>query len=364
VAGYFAVTSNTVQFGAQLDLFFGFSDFGIEGHVGFDALFQFSPFHFVVEISGSVSLKAFGVGVFSIRLHFALEGPAPWRARGEGSISFFFFSISADFDVTWGEERDTTLPPIDVLPLLEAELGKATSWRALLPAGNQLLVSLRALATPDDLVLHPVGRLRVSQRLVPLGLTLDKVGTQKPRDANRFTLRVVGGGLAPANEARESFAPAQFQEMEDARKLSRPAYEALPAGLELAPAGAARRTSRVVRRIVRYEQHLIDTGFRRFRRFVDFLGSLFAHFLAGASVGRSPLSRRRRGQLQPFGAGDKVAVAPERFVVASQIDNKAITPQAHFASEAEARQHLAAAAARDPRAAENMHVIPAHEAAA
>ena len=46
--GYFAVTTNTAQFGAKAELFFGFSAISVEGHLGFDALFQFSPFKFVV----------------------------------------------------------------------------------------------------------------------------------------------------------------------------------------------------------------------------------------------------------------------------------------------------------------------------
>ncbi len=35
---YFAVTSNTVQFGARADLVLGFDDFGVEGSIGYDAL--------------------------------------------------------------------------------------------------------------------------------------------------------------------------------------------------------------------------------------------------------------------------------------------------------------------------------------
>ncbi|RPH75598.1 hypothetical protein EHM76_01285, partial [bacterium] len=143
VEGYFAVTSNTVQFGAHADLKFGFDDFGLEGHIGFDVLIQFSPFYFIAEISASVSLKAFGVGLFSIRLRFSLEGPTPYRAKGSGSISLLFFEISADFDITWGETRDTSLPPISVIILLKGEFEKIDNWRALLPTGNNLLVALR-----------------------------------------------------------------------------------------------------------------------------------------------------------------------------------------------------------------------------
>ena len=125
VTNYFAVTSNTVQFGAGAELYFGFSAISVEGHIAFDALFQFSPFYFIVQVSGSVSLKVFGTGVFSIKLAFELSGTSPWRAKGSGSISFLFFEVSADFDETWGEPEDTALDPVDVLPVLAAELDKA-----------------------------------------------------------------------------------------------------------------------------------------------------------------------------------------------------------------------------------------------
>src|SRR5690606_5313264 len=55
VLGYFAVTSNTAQFGARADLYFGFSALSASGHVGFDALFQFSPFYMIIEASASLS---------------------------------------------------------------------------------------------------------------------------------------------------------------------------------------------------------------------------------------------------------------------------------------------------------------------
>ena len=156
--GYFAVTTNTVQFGTHSDMFFGFSALSVEGHSGFDALIQFSPFHFIVEISTSFSVKVFGIGVCGLGIDLTLEGPTPFHAHGTASISLFFFSIDVDIDFTWGDARDTTLPPVQVMPILAGELGKRSNWKALLPPGSNLLVSLRKL-DPDDaaLVLHPVG---------------------------------------------------------------------------------------------------------------------------------------------------------------------------------------------------------------
>jgi hypothetical protein len=362
VQGYFAVTSNTVQFGAQADLFFGLDELNISGHIGFDALFQFSPFYFIIEISASVELKVFGAGLFSIRLRFTLSGPTPWRAKGSGSLSILFFEISADFDFTWGESQNTTLPPIQVLPLLQAEFEKSESWTAKLPAGSNLLVTLRKLeGTADALVLHPVGVLRVSQRAVPLNLSVDKVGNQKADDANLFSLKVGGDGLGKAGEASESFAMAQFQDMDDAEKLSRPAYQAQPSGLELSVQGQQLATSKLVKRVVTYEVEIIDTNFRQFSmHFFNFWKSLFDHFLLGSAVTESVLSQAYKKKFSPF--EERIKVSAETFTVANTNNNKAYRAEsASFASEALAREYLRKQTVADPNLAEQLHVIPQTE---
>jgi hypothetical protein len=354
VSGYFAVTTNTVQFGARAELVFGFDDFGISGHIGFDALIQFSPFHFVVTVSASVDLKVFGMGLFSIHLRFELSGPTPWRAKGTGSLSLLFFDISADFDITWGEERDTELPDVAVMGLIAAEYAKQGSWTAQLPAGSSLLVSLRSLdPAANDLVLHPVGSLRVSQRAVPLDLTIAKVGNRKAADAKRLALGVTSGGLAKRGDVDEAFAPAQFQDFDDAERLAKPAYQKLHGGIELSASGDALRSGQMIKRVVRYELYTIDTAGSRHRRFRPFAIGLFTHFLAGAAVSNSLLSQHREQQLKPF--ADKIAVADDAFAVVSAADNSLVQ---NFASEAMAQEHLASLGDG------SLHVVPAYEAVA
>jgi len=363
VSNYFAVTSNTVQFGASAELYFGFSSISIEGHIGFDALFRFSPFYFIVEISASVSLKVFGMGVFSINLHFTLEGTSPWRAKGEGSISFFFFDVSADFDVSWGDPKPTALDPLAVLGLLAAELDKAVSWRAVPPTGTNLLVSLRQqeAGAPgvDDLVLHPVGRLEVRQRTVPLDLTIAKLGSNAVADANRFQLGVGGTAFVRGTDVTEPFAMAQFLQLDDAAKLSRPSFERQHAGIELTPSGSAAGTARTTKRVVRFEEIVIDNQFRRRPRRRRPLGvHLFDHFVLASSVATSALSHAVAQQRDPH--GDKVVAGTSGYVVASAVDNTATT--AVFASESAALQHLGSLAGADPNAALALHVIPSFEA--
>lgn len=360
VSCYFAVTTNTVQFGAHAELYFGFSAISVEGNFLFDALFQFSPFYFSIELGASVSLKVFGMGVFSISLELVLEGPTPWHAHGRGSISFFFFHVSASFDETWGEEKETTLPPIEVIPLLAGELVKEPNWSALPPNSGNLLVALRVVDGTKEFVLHPVGTLRVTQRTVPLNSKIDLLGSQKASDANRFALAVKTSGLAIAKSVREKFAPAQFHAMNRDEKLHAPAFSEEDGGIDISATGDQLRSSLVVRRIVRYEQIIIDTNFQRVaRRFAAFTGSLFRHFLLGNAAARSPLSARLKHQMQPF--PETIKTKTEGYGVVNTSNNTMVAGTTVFGSYHAAKEHLEQANNQNPALAGMMHVVPEFE---
>ena len=363
--GYFAVTSNTVQFGSHSEFFFGFSALSVEGHSGFDALLQFSPFHFTVSISTDFSVKVFGIGVYGIGIDLTVEGPTPWHAHGTASLSFFFFSVDIGIDFTWGDSRNTTLPPVQLMPVLGGELSKQSNWRAILPAGSNLLVSLRQLpAAESDMVLHPVGTLHVSQRAIPLDFTLDKAGNQAPSDANRFALTVASAGLVSTGTLQDQFALAQFKNLGDAAKLSQAAYSPMDSGLALSATGNAYASGTAVTCNVRYDLTIIDTKLRRISiRFFVFAGSLFNHFLAGSSVARSPFSAYVQTQKQPF--TEKVVVNPESFAVVMAATNSVYHPEAAaFTSRAAAHDYLTRAVATDPSLEGNLQVIPQFEVAA
>ncbi|HET8772914.1 MAG TPA: DUF6603 domain-containing protein, partial [Thermoanaerobaculia bacterium] len=364
VEGYFAVTSNTVQFGSRTELFFGFDAINVNGHWGWDALFQFSPFYFIIQGSASFSLEVFGAGLFSVHIRGSLEGPTPWRAAGTGSISLLFFDVSADFDVTWGESQNTQLPPIQVMPLLVAEMNKRENWTAQLPKGNNLLVSMRKLPEDDSLVLHPVGTLKVTQRRLPLELTMDKVGNQKPSDVKRVSVTLAPGPLAKKADTFEKFAPAQFQNFDDSKKLSRPAYAPEKGGLEISSSTQDLASAKTVKRVVRYEEIILDTNFRRFqRKFFKFAAGLFAFFLKGSAITKSDLSMAGKKKLDPF--NEKVEIQAETYTVALQANNKAWSAaSASFHSEAAARDFMNMELAKDPALADTLHVIPSYEKAA
>lgn len=369
VESYFAVTSNTVQFGARADLFIGLAVVEVTGNFTFDALFQFSPFKFIIQISFSVSLKVFGVGLFSIHLKLVLEGPTPWHAKGTGTLSIdlwlFELEVSASFDITWGDSQNAVMPSIKVLEILVEEYKKIDNWKAEIAESNNLLVSLRTFqGQTESLILHPLGTLKISQRAVPLNLNIDKVGSRKAEDGKSFNLKVTTLVLQDTgSKPQEKFAIAQFQEMTDDQKLTRPSFQNYDGGIALSVAGRQLGSSKAVRRVVRYETIIIDSNFKRFViHFFAPIGTLFNHFIRGAAVSKSKLSRSYKKSLVPFGPDERVKVKPASYVVAGLADNKAVNGKAMFASEGMARDYMNSLVDENPTMQGEVHVIAAFEA--
>jgi len=361
--GYFAVTTNTIQFGTHSDFFFGFFACSVEGSSGFDALIQFSPFYFTVEISTQFSVKVFGMGIFGVGIDVALSGPTPWHVHGTASLSFFFFSIDIGIDFTWGDDPKASLPPVAVIPLLTSEIQKRSNWKAQLPANAKPLVTLRQLDPADAaLTLHPIGTLQVSQRLIPLDLQIDKVGSQKPSDANRFALTVSGSSLTKVADLYEPFAPSQFQNFDDAAKLSQPAFVPHDSGVELA-GGANYASATAITRNVRYDLTVVDSASEPVRsRFFQNSRSMAARFLGGNSAARSVLSGAYQTKTHPYSGGVKVAT--ETFAVANASSNQVSHPEAEaFSSQGSAQDYLARAVSADPSLSGQLHVIPRSEVA-
>jgi hypothetical protein len=362
--GYFAVTTNTVQFGTHSDFFFGFSACSVSGSSGFDALIQFSPFHFTVEISTQFSVQVFGIGVYGVGIDVSLSGPTPWHVHGTASLSFFFFSIDIGIDFTWGDNPNTTLPPVAVMPILAGEIQKATNWKTALPPNAKLLVVLRQLGpTEAGLILHPAGTLQVSQRSIPLDLKIDKVGSQAPSDANQFAFSVASAELTKTRDLTEPFAPSQFRNFDDATKLSQQAFVPQDSGIELS-GSATLASATAITRPVRYDLTVVDAESEPVRyKYFAHSRAMFTNFLAGNSAGQSKLSANFRDLTRPYTGS--VAVGSETFAVALQSSNKVFHPEAAaFLSQSRAQDYIANAIASDPSLEGSLHVIPQFEVAA
>ena len=239
---YLAVTSNTVQFGARADLVAEIAGCGLRGSLGFDVLIQFSPFHFLAEISAAVAVEVLDETLVGVALQLSLEGPGLWRARGRGSIDLFLFSTSLDFDESWGSQPLQDLGTPDIEGTLRDAFAQPDAWTAAAPdpaaAPVQLTIDAGRLLA-DGTRVHPHGALSAQQRRVPLGITIDRFNripiAPQQWDVGNPTL---GGVPDPTSgELREQFAPGAYLSMTDDEQLSRPSFESFGAGLSFVAGG-------------------------------------------------------------------------------------------------------------------------------
>ncbi len=362
---YQAVTSNTVQFGVKADIDLDLKACGVKGDIGFDALFQFNPFYFIISLSANFKLSAIGIDIMTVHVKMSLEGPTPWRAKGTGKVSLLFFDISANFDITWGDAKNTTLPGIDILPQFIEELEKQDNWSAQLDSSKNLLITLRKMEEEEtSLVLHPSGSLTVQQKFLPLKIEFTKIGSNVVEDIKKVEISAVtvNGANLPFTDVKEFFARAQYQVLKDAEKLSTPSFEQMPGGVKVAVGTDDIENGRMVRKDVAYEVTIIDKEpLKPFRKGLLYKtpGILFTHFLKGSSTYQSVLSKTYKEKLQPF--DEKVKVAQEGYSVAFQDTNKPFNATASFDSEIEAREFFNSQVQANGNLAKDIHIIPNYE---
>ena len=78
--------------------------------------------------------------------------------------------------------------------------------------------------------------LSVAQKVVPLGLRIDRFGNRRPSGDDVFTIDNVsaGGQQLATTPVTDLFAPAQFFDRTDAEKLSSPSFQPYGAGVRIA----------------------------------------------------------------------------------------------------------------------------------
>lgn len=366
---YLAITSNTRQIGARLELQASAGPFSVYGFLSFDVLLQFVPFYFIADVKAMLALRSGSKTIASISLDLTLEGITPWRARGTASLSLFWFlTVKVRFDRTWGEKRNAIVESVALLPLVIDALARPANWRSEIPEGRNLLVSLRKTEPVlDSTLVHPLGGLSISQQVVPFGVPIDRFGERTPSDHTVFAvsnLRVGGHAIAATEiqPARDQFAPAQFFDQTDAEKLSADSFVPYDAGVTLGVSGEL-ASSHYARREVEYELGYRDsqraTARPRRRDLFVVDAVAFNAWARNGAVARSPLSFAAGGRSAT--AAPAIAVKPESFAVTHIASLALAHADAEAQSEAEAFALMKRIVAARPELAGRLQVVPAHE---
>lgn len=365
---YFAVTSNSTQFGANVDLYASAGGFAIHGWVGFDALFIFAPFSFIIDFSAGFDVSFEGDSLAGIHVDGTLAGPHPWHVHGDASFHILFIDISASVDLSWGDRDAVALPPVTVVPELQKALANPQSWSTKLPSDATQAVSLRPRPPGDKtLIVHPAGTLEVRQKVVPLGQTITKFGNAAPADGNLFTISAVAVNAKTETQywLTDMFAIGQYTDLTNDQKLTAPSYQPFNSGVAIGSSDVV--TSRDVQCVVAYQDGYIDgddTGMRVRQTYVVPIEIVLAYARLGAGF---VSAARTKGStaFTPPGTVSTVSCSELGYVIASTNDLSVRSDiVAAAVSHYEAHSALAAHLAANPADRGLLQVVTVSEVAA
>lgn len=362
LTAYFAVTSNTVQFGARIDFRLEVESFKVLGFMSFDVLFQFSPFRFIAQLQARLEVKMGSTSLLSITLDFTLSGPTPWNARGIASFSILFFTVKVRFNITWGEAEQLIEPSIAVLPKVTEAFTLDANWTTELPSNRYQLVALASTTPqPGKIILQSFGALKVSQTVLPLNLQIQKFGNHKPQDISLADVESfkLGGLPMTTKEVRESFAPATFKTLADTDRLKSPSYTQEKGGVKVADTSGL-TVNYARKKEVNYEVKVSDMGTPGQTGTMTLDMAMFGMMTRGGAVGKSALSAENRNKKQI--ASSAVEISEEKYVLVNT-STLAQHGAAEFAggSLAEATDRMKGELEKSPNLKGKIAVMPAYQ---
>lgn len=369
VQGYFAITANSVQFGANAVLTAEASGFGVHGSVSFDVLIILTPFGFTIDLHAELDVLAGGSVVMSIHLDGLFSGPSPWHIHGDASFSILFFSVSVSIDATFGQSGgQQNLPSASTINPFKTALQDARNWSAVLPSDAGRVATLAA--TPPSsggVVVHPLGQISFRQTVVPLNMQISKFGNATPSDGTFFAATGVSlngaiTGLTSSNTLQDEFADGQFIQMSDQDKISKPSYVLHDSGAVFS-SGTILAPFNVETDVV-YTTYVEDDPVAGPYQGPDYQ-PLHSTVVALSGTGASANSPRRQAGEQRYvkpGLISSIGLNADLYVVFSAIKQTqrtdiVATPASFYSVQAALNQYLGT----HPSETQNLQVIAAYE---
>ena len=364
---YFAVTSNSLQFGAKAELYASAGPFNIHGWIGFDALLVLAPLSFIIDFDAGIDFREGDNVLASLHVHASLSGPRPWHVEGEASISLFLFDASVSFTATVGDPTPVSAPKADILAALTQAFQEVRNWSAEQPPGYLQVVTLNPPAADSTKVLlDPVGGAKLEQRSVPFNEVINKFSENKvdpPVNVAVTSVKLGGTALGTAPPlVKDLFSRAQFQQMSDQQKLSIPSFEPMDGGLRIASNAATQGDS--LADPVTYETKIYEEFLapRAGILFTMNAAMQYAYAQVG-SVAKAATTNAGALKYAPAPLSSQlVGLNAETFVVASMADLTVQSGVTAPVTKGAAMQALSDYVLANPAAAGTLQVVAIHEA--
>jgi hypothetical protein len=364
---YLAVSSNSFQIGAQVELLMNADAFNVYGWLGFDALIIFSPFSFVVDFTAGLALRSGTSTIMGISVTGTLSGPTPWHADGEAHVSILFFDLSVHVSVTIGSAQSNPLPAVNAWVPLLAAIQAQGNWSGTLPAGAPQVASLvPAEGATAPVLVDPAGVLTFRETVLPLNQPLTQFGEATLASQSEFDLGSLTIGSAAVAYATTTgeFSPGQFEQLSDADKLSLPSFEPMTAGFTAGDSLVAFGKQYDVD--IEYETLIVDsvTATRVGVRYPLPLASAVRMARTGAAARGALFTTGIHASNPPAGTAPLVTLSAEQYVIAG-VDDLAMradiaAPATKSAALSALNRHLAV----NPGDRGTLQIVPMYELAA
>jgi hypothetical protein len=365
---YLASTSNTIQFGANVQASLHAGDFAVQGYLGFDLLvvIQWPTVSFEFDFAANLNISYKGNSLAGINVTGKLTGTTPWHVHADASFNILCFSVGASVDLTWGDSILPALLGIFILPDLLPPFLDPLNWLALLPDNATLSVTLSAPTVDKQaLVVHPMGALSVREKVVPLGLAIAQYKNGTPSDGTYFAMGdvLINGTKVSTGTHKDYFAPGQFLNLSDADKLSRPSFELYDAGAQISSANVASGANS--NRTVTYKESIIVDLYAPLRPTGTYaMPADEFHALSYQSSGFSAKVKNSGLGKYKFGSSTPAATTSDPPYVVTSVDDLSVRSDivggggtTYYQARAALNAHLG----KNPGDAGNLQIMPAHE---
>ena len=233
-SGYLAITSNTFQVGADIEVGIDLAVISASGFLRFDAIVEFDPFHVHADYAAGweVSVVVFSGGT---TVSGWIDGPGPWTVHASVSISLLIDDFDWSDTFRFGPSGPPPDPPLEhLVDALSPTLGAPSNLHAADAHDPHVAIKPRPGGLAGGRALcSPLARLTWVQDVVPLKLPVVRAGGRRLASEQSVAIAIDGGVAQAGSVAQDWFALGMFIDLPKPIAMLLPPFQLLDGGTDL-----------------------------------------------------------------------------------------------------------------------------------